>query len=455
MSKLLAQGERILKHQRKFKDLTAAEIFLQQSVQTTLRMERWQLKTGEVTQEWGGAVRAVIGKGVGFATFTLPANGEQAFQMAVDNARAAPPTEHITLPTVKKPKAVKGIYDPKVEQYTVNDMSETLLQLGDIIHVKKMHSATMSMRANSREIAILNTNGVEQATTATKLSLSFECSAKEGDNTTNAFAETYTPNHKFSVNLEDVAKKARDDALFQLKVKQIKTAVMDVILGPYAVREIFGWVLAPALLGHNVLKKASPFVDKEGKKIASEGLSLTDRGLNPMAFYPAGFDDEGTPRRNVNVVENGILKTFLYDATSAKEAGKQSTGNSGRFSIYDRRSYVYPPSCATHDLTVHKGDTKLEEMIADVKRGIYLVYPIGAHSGNIASGSFNVAPYVCFLIEGGEVAGGVKKFLFTSTTPEVLKKINQISKKVEQTGFEWNHQMSSPHIKIEKIKIVN
>ena len=137
MSKLLSQGERILKKQSKFKDLTAAEIFIQQSIQTTLRMERWQLKTGEVTQEWGGAIRAVVGKGVGFATFTLPANGEQAFQMAVDNARAAPPTEHITLPTVRKPKTIKGIYDPKVKQFTVNDMSGTLLQLGDITHVKK------------------------------------------------------------------------------------------------------------------------------------------------------------------------------------------------------------------------------------------------------------------------------------------------------------------------------
>jgi predicted Zn-dependent protease len=157
------------------------------------------------------------------------------------------------------------------------------------------------------------------------------------------------------------------------------------------------------------LKKASPFVGKEGKKIATKELSLIDRGLNPMAFYPAGFDDEGTPRHNVSVVKDGVLKTFLYDATSAKEAGKKSTGNSGRFSVYDRRSYVYPPSCATHDLTVQKGDSKLEEMITDIKRGIYLIYPIGAHSGNVASGSFNVAPYICFLIEGGEVVGGVKK----------------------------------------------
>ena len=143
MSKLLTQGDRILKYQSKFNDLTAVEVFLQQNIQTTLRMERWQLKTGEVTQEWGGAVRAIVGKGVGFATFTLPANGEQAFQMAVNNARAAPPTEYITLPTAKKPKPVKGIYDPKVEQYTVNDMTGTLLQLGDITNAKKMHSATM------------------------------------------------------------------------------------------------------------------------------------------------------------------------------------------------------------------------------------------------------------------------------------------------------------------------
>lgn len=454
MSDLLTIGENILKEHKKFKDLTAAEVFLESTITTTLRLERWQLKMGETTEEWGGAVRAIVGKGVGFSTFSNASLGSKAVRAAVKNARAAPPNEYATLPPVKKAPTIQGIYDRKIEDIEVEHLTNKLLQFRDAVSKKKLHSVIGVIRAIVREIDVLNTHGVECASKSTKLTFSGECHAKKDDNLTSAVATEYSSSIKSPMDTQELGERIMEDALLQLDAKKVRSENMKVLLAPLAVREIFGWVLAPEFLAHNVLKKASPFVDKIGEKIGSEEVNLVDTGLSPDAYYPGGFDDEGHPRRNTTVVEKGVLKSFLYDSTTAKEAKTDSTGNLGRFSFYARRNYAFPPVCSTNRLTFQPGTATIEEMIEDVKYGVYLKYPIGAHSGDVASGVFNVAPYICFLIENGEKAGGIKKFVMSSSTPELLKKITMADKKVKNEVIEWNEQVSGPHLMVEDVKIV-
>ncbi len=454
MSDLLTQGEDILKKTTKFEDLTAAEIFLESTVTTTLRLERWQLKMGETTDEWGGAVRAIVDRGVGFATFSNVALGPKAMQAAVENARAAPPNEYATLPAVEKAPRVEGIYDKRIEEIDVKYLTEKLLEFRDGVDKKRLHSATGIIRAIAREIAVLNTHGIESSSKSTKLTFSGDCHAKKGDNLTTAAETTYSPTKTAPLDTRAIGERITEDALMQLDARKVRSGNMKVVLDPLAVREIFGWVLAPEFLANNVLKKSSPFVDKLDDKIGSEEVNIIDMGLSPDAFYPGGFDDEGYPRGNTTVVKKGVLKSFLYDAATAKEAGTQSTGNSGRFSVYSRRNYAYPPTCSTHRLTFHPGKATLEEMLEEVPYGIYLKYPIGAHSGDVASGIFNVAPYICFLVKDGEKVGGIKKFVMSSSTPELLKKITLAGKHVKDEVIEWNEQVAGPPLTIEDIKIV-
>ncbi len=454
MSDLLAVGESILEEHKKFKDLTATEIFLESTTTTTLRLERWQLKMGETTEEWGGAVRAIVGKGVGFSTLSHVNLSSMAMQAAVENARAAPPNEFATLPTVKKAPSIPGIYDKEVEDIEIGHLTDRLLQFRDAVDRKKLHSVIGTIRAIVREIAVLNTHGVECASKSTKLTFSGECHAKKGDNLTSAAETAYSSTTKSPMDTQEIGERIMADALLQLETKNVRSGNMNVVLHPLAVREIFGWVLAPEFLAHNVLKKASPFVDKIGQQIGSEQVSLIDMGLSPDAYYPSGFDDEGYPRSNTTVVQKGVLKSFLYDSTTAKEAKTESTGNSGRFSVYSRRNYAFPPTCSTNRLTFQPGTATAEDMIKDVKYGIYLKYPIGAHSGDVASGIFNVAPYICFLIENGEKVGGIKKFVFSSSTSELLKKIAMVGRKVKSDAIEWNEQVAGPHLMVEDVKIV-
>lgn len=64
--------------------------------------------------------------------------------------------------------------------------------------------------------------------------------------------------------------------------------------------------------------------------ISSEWLSIHDDGLLKGGIDSSSFDGEGVPSQRTALIENGILKGFLYDSYTAGKAGIKSTGNAVR-----------------------------------------------------------------------------------------------------------------------------
>ena len=66
---------------------------------------------------------------------------------------------------------------------------------------------------------------------------------------------------------------------------------------------------------------------KTGEKIASERVTLRDDALLLGGYGTQPFDSEGVSGKNKAVIENGVLKTLLYNRRTAKKDGVASTGN--------------------------------------------------------------------------------------------------------------------------------
>ncbi|MHA2059723.1 MAG: TldD/PmbA family protein [Candidatus Ranarchaeia archaeon] len=453
MSDILKDAEKILNSQSKNDILTNAEVYLERNVVTRMRMERGEVRMGQQQEIWGGAVRALVKKGIGFATFTSPETGLKAITAAITSAKVAPQNPHATIPEKKPTTNIGGTYDKRVQELPPESFQEKILEIKNVLDEKKPHGSIADVRTSLHEVALTNLNGITETAKATKLVVDVQVNLKKEENISVGTHEELSSTIEMKRTPEEVTTLAWEMAEKQLNTVKITKETLPVILHPVAVREIFGWPFPPEILGSNVVKGASPFIDKIGETVASPVVTIIDEGLDPNSFYPFPFDDEGMPKQNNTVIEKGVLKAFLYDSKTALEAKTESTGNCGRFGRYDGRSYRFMPTCATHNLKILPQKGTLDEML-DVKRGIYFVYPIGAHSANSSSGQFNVLPYIAFLVEKGELIGGIKKFIMTSTIPEILKKIDLIGNEVEHTSIEWNHQMSSPPIRLADIDII-
>lgn len=228
-------------------------------------------------------------------------------------------------------------------------------------------------------------------------------------------------------NIEDfdrkaLAKKVVEGAKSKLGAGHVKTGRYDVVFDTKQASAILA-TFHSVFYAENVQKGLSLLKGKVGEKIASDSVTIVDDPFYPGNTMQINFDGEGVPTRTKNVVENGVLKTFLYNLTSAMKDKVESTGNAARSgSSIGTKPYVF---------YVKPGKTSREELFAKVGNGIYVTEMKGFHAGaNAATGDFSIES-AGFLIEDGKKTKPVKSFTVAGNFFELLKSIDTIGSEID------------------------
>jgi PmbA protein len=201
-----------------------------------------------------------------------------------------------------------------------------------------------------------------------------------------------------------------------------------VVFGAFVAASFLGFI-GGMLSADAVQRGRSLFADREGDEIANPLLRLADDGTAPDGLATSPFDGEGSPRRRVPLIEDGKLLTFLFDARTARKAGRETTGNSVR------SSYRNPPTVGTGNLVVEPGDRSLEELIAATGDGLYVTDVVGLHSGvNPVSGTFSVGA-TGRLIEGGELGAPVREITIASDLVTMLRSVDGLGSQARWVPF--------------------
>ncbi|PZD71747.1 Metalloprotease PmbA [Acaryochloris thomasi RCC1774] len=112
-----------------------------------------------------------------------------------------------------------------------------------------------------------------------------------------------------------------------LDYDKIETGKYRVVFSPEAFLSLLG-AFSNLYNAQSILDKRSLSTeDSLGTELASPLLSVTDDVLHAGNIGKTAFDDEGTPTRPVTLIENGILKSFLHSAGTAKRMNAQPTGH--------------------------------------------------------------------------------------------------------------------------------
>ena len=178
-----------------------------------------------------------------------------------------------------------------------------------------------------------------------------------------------------------------------------------------------------------VQRGRSLFAGREGEEIAPPLLRVADDGTDPGGFASAPFDGEGSPHRRTPLIEDGRLGTFLFDARTARKAGRTTTGNAAR------ASYRSPPSVGPTNLVVEAGDETLEALVERAGSGVYVSDVAGLHSGvNPVSGTFSVGA-TGRLIEGGELGTPIREMTIASDLVSMLRSVQAVGSEVRWVPF--------------------
>ena len=399
------------------------EVTIGEGRRTTVRVHGGAVESFTSATAHGVGVRVIRDGREGFAHAgsLAPDVLDETLADARDNATFASPDEHAGLvaPDGVEPIDVDRWRDELVAYADVDKIAravelERRVRAGDP-RVRSVRTAIWSDGAS--RIALAATNGLSLAERGTSCSLSVSAIAGEGDDTATG-AGVDAARAPSDLDDDRVVDDAVGRATELLGGRPVPSQRLTVVLEPRLAATLLG-IVAGSLTGDAVLKGRSPFADRVGETIADPALTLVDDPTDLRSLGADSHDGEGLATRRNPLVEGGVLRGFLYDATTGRRAGRASTASAVRGS----RSL---PSPGVQVLVVEPGARLPEEIIGGIELGFALRTMNGLHSGvNPVSGDFSVGAEGR-MIRGGALAEPVREITIAGSLQRMLQEIREV-----------------------------
>ena len=413
------------------------EIFIANSETIEVESKNDILSFAKQEIEKGVGIRIIKDNKIGFAYTTDLDKIYETAQKALDNAKLNKLDENYEFAHIEKVTDVKGTYDARYDDLSLDECCKFLENIIERTKDNDCNVTSAGFSASKGEELIINSNGVSIYDKGTGfsggLSIYIE---KDGQ-----YAASYDYNTSRHLDLEyekltDDACKLVHDSLYP---KTIETKNCDVILDYYAASGLLSTFIQ-GFNSENVLRGRSILHDKINTEITDSNLTIIDNPLLENAMGTSKCDGEGTASKKTTLVEDGVLKSFLYDIYTANKSGCESTSNGYR------ASYLTTPDVSPSNLELKfKNSIGLDE----IDSGIITTNVLGAHTANPISGDFSVELSNAFTVENGEITDGVKKAMISGNIYELMKKCESIESEIKQKG-----SFIIPKIMIHDLKVI-
>jgi TldD protein len=350
---------------------------------------------------------------------------EKAISEVIDNlASASLKGEEVVLDFTEKEERYEKVANGTDFEFPTEKKVELLKRANEKArsYGDRVKQVTVVLRDQLQQVCIVNTEGVivedvrprvvfyvlTVASDGLELQTGYEPVGHLGDY---SLFETVTP--------EEVAKRATERALKMLKAKPAPAGTFTVVISSKAggtmIHEAVGHGLEADLANQGL----SVYSGKLGEKVASELITVVDDGFMKGKYGSSGYDDEGNPTGKTVLIENGVLKNYMYDYLEAVKGNGMPTGN-GR-----RQSFRHVPIPRMTNTYIAPGDADPEEIIADTKRGI-LVVKMGGGQVNTVNGDFVFEVSEAYIIENGKVTEPIRGASLIGNGPKVLEEIDAV-----------------------------
>jgi PmbA protein len=248
------------------------------------------------------------------------------------------------------------------------------------------------------------------------------------------------------VNLESpeaVGAEAGRRTVRRLGARRVPTQRVPIVFAPEVARSLIGSVF-DAASGDAIWRHASYLAEKLGEVIGAATITIVDDStmLLPTGvggFGSTPFDGEGLPSRRTVLVEGGVLRNYMLNTYAARKLGMKSTHNGSR-------GLAGAPGIGCGNLYLEPGTQTPEEIISDVKAGLYVTSLMGFGT-NIVTGDYSRGAAGLW-IENGQLTHAVEEITIAGHLAEMLMHVTAIGNDLVFRG-----SVASPTLRIDGMTI--
>ncbi|MGZ6536632.1 MAG: TldD/PmbA family protein, partial [Actinomycetota bacterium] len=295
------------------------------------------------------------------------------------------------------------------------------------------------VETSANEVFIASSSGVRAYTTSTQAG----CSVMAIAENSSGFAES-VERKLSSLDVPALAERAVRKAEVGRDPVPVEPGAYTVVLEPAATSTLLQFLAFLGFGAKSFLEGRSFMTGRIGEQIMNEKITIVDDPTAPDALG-LPFDFEGTPSSRVVLVDRGVARDVVWDRTTGKKAGRQSTGHG-----------LPPPNPMGPlplNLRMQPGDQSLDQLIASTERGLLVTR---FHYANVVAEKETILTGMTrdgtFAINDGKIAHGVKNLRFTQNAIEALSNVEGVGDKTETSTELFFGGSRAPAIKVRDFK---
>ncbi|MEO1164985.1 MAG: TldD/PmbA family protein [Chloroflexota bacterium] len=402
-----------------------AELYVEDVTQLSLGLDDSRLERAIRGADRGAGVRVFFGM---MATYAYTDSLDEASLLNAARAAAAAGKDSVKTQVIDLTERQHPVVSPVEKPFDSMSIQEKASLLSQVDEVgrafdPKVAQVTASFLERSRKVWIYNSEGVYAHDDRNFVELRTGVIAKDGANLQRA-GEGFGAQSGLELldknNVLDSVRNAAESAVRMLDARPAPAGEFTVVM-------CNGWggVLFHEACGHQmeadfVTQGGSAYSGKVGEQVASPIVSAIDDGTIPGRRGTIRFDDEGTPSQRTVLIEDGILKEYMWDLTEARRVGRDGSTGNGR-----RESFRHMPMPRMTNTFIDQGESDPDDIIKSTKYGIYIKSMSGGQA-DIAKGDFVFNAKEAYLIEDGELTAPLSGATVAGNGPQVLMEIDMI-----------------------------
>lgn len=234
-----------------------------------------------------------------------------------------------------------------------------------------------------------------------------------------------------------IGKRAGERAVRRVNPGSVKSGALPIIFDPRVGSSLVGHMLG-AISGSAIARKTSFLLDANGAQIFDSSITIIDDPLRARGLGSRAFDGEGLPTAKRAIIDKGVLTGWMMESASARQLGLQPTGHASR-------GTSGAPGTSPTNIHLEGGSVSPEELMADIKYGIY-VHELAGQGVNPVTGDYSRGA-AGFLIIDGQIAGPVSEFTIAGNLKDMF------SAMVAANDLEFIRASNVPTLRIDGMMV--
>jgi PmbA protein len=422
-----------------------AEVFAIDSISTTINVRDQKVDAFDIANSRGIGLRIILDAGLGFSytSHLTPEAIDRLIEESFVNAINNEIDEYNGFPERGDEYPIlDNYYDVDLKMVSEEDKIKKaiLLEKSALDYDTRIKKIRLASYKDSENLTvILNSKGVDISFNDTLCSVTILPVAEDDSGTETGWDFDFNRFYN-RLEIEKVGITSAQRAIGMLGARRIETCNLPAVLAPNVSADLIG-ILRSSLSADSIQKGKSILGDKLQSKIASSVVNLVDDGLMNGGIGSAPVDSEGVSMRKTLLIKEGYLQNLLHNTYTARKWGLSSTGNNIRI------GFKGLPYVGITNLFIEKGQVSEEDLIKDIKEGIYISETMGVHTANSISGDFSIG-ISGYKIEGGEVLSPIKGIAISGNILSILNKIDGLADNLRFFG-----RVGSPSIRVSDVMI--